>query len=304
MYSEIILAFLISAILTLILKWFIQKSGSSLYTSIRGGTPRAVGIAPFIAMIIPIYFINPSLSYLISIIGVFAFFDDIVGRKRIKSLPFEIGQFSRGIGMLIVAVFGYFYFGPASILIALMIQPFNISDMQPGSACSTVIIMSLLVICSMFLAGYNDYYIPLVILAACIGYAPLDYMGKIMMGEIGNHSFAVGLGISYALLGGYLGNIWGIGYYTGSFLGVLLLFIVSSLVIAFIRRKNLNTFMINNLKIKNPHFGDYIMDVMTGGGLGDLIRRIVLKKQVIIIKNKILIYLGFRRLFYNPYAIK
>jgi hypothetical protein len=299
MYKEIFLAFLISAILTLLLKWIIQKSGSSLYTSVRGGTPRAVGIAPFIAMML---FINQPFSYLIAVIGIFALFDDVLGRKKIKGLQFEIGQLSRGIGMLIVAVLGYFYFGPASLLIALMIQPINISDMQPGSACSTIIIMSIMAILLMFLSGFPYYFIPLIILAACIGYAPLDYMGKIMMGEIGNHSFAVALGISYALLGGYLGTIWEIGYFTGSFLGVLLLFITSSIIIAFIRRKNLNTFIENKLGIKNPHFGDYLMDVITGGGLGDLIRRILLKKRMIVIKNKILIYLGFRRLFYNPYA--
>jgi len=300
MYTQIFLAFVISVILTLLFKWIIQKSGSRLYTSIRGGTPRAVGIAPFIAMII---FINQPFNYLIAAIGIFALFDDTVGRKKIKGLPFEIGQLSRGVGMLVVAVLGFFYFGPASVLIALMIQPLNISDMQPGSACSTVIIMCIIIISSIFLAGYNGYYISLIILAACIGYAPLDYMGKIMMGEIGNHSFAVGLGISYAVLGGYLGSISGIGIQFGSFLGVLLLFIASSVIVAFIRRKNLNVFMENRLGIKNPYFGDYVMDVMTGGGLGDLIRRIIFKKRRVVIKNKILIYLGFRRLFYNPYAL-
>lgn len=297
MYQEIILAFLTSALLTLLLKWIISKSGSSLYTSIRGGTPRAVGIAPFIAMIL---FINQPYNYLIALIGIFALFDDFLGRRKLKNLPLEIGQLSRGIGMVMVAFVGFFYFGPASILIALMIQPINISDMQPGTTCTTVIVMCILVICSMFLTGYIGYLTPLIILAACIAYAPLDYMGKIMMGEVGNHSFAVGLGISYALLGGYLGIIWGIGNSNGSFLGVLVLFIVSSLIIAFIRRKNLTEFMKHRLGIKNPYFGDYVMDVMTGGGLGDLIRRILLKKKKINIKNNFLIHLGLRRLFYNP----
>lgn len=301
MYLEIILAFIISAILTLMFKWIIQKSGSGLYTSIRGGTPRAVGIAPFIAILL---FITPPLSYLIGVIGIFALIDDLLGRKKVKNLPFEIGQLSRGIGMLIIAILGFFYFGPASILIALMIQPINISDMQPGSACSTVIIMSILAIFAMILVGFPTIFIPMLILAACVGYAPLDYMGKIMMGEVGNHSFAIGLGIVYALLGGYLGTIWGFGYYSGSFIGVLALFIVSSLLIAFIRRKNLNKFMNLKLGIKNPYFGDYVMDIMTGGGLGDLIRRILLKNHQIVIKNKFLIYLGFRRLVYNPYALK
>ena len=45
------------------------------------------------------------------------------------------------------------------------------------------------------------------------------------------------------------------------------------------------------------------MDVLTGGGLGDLLRRLILKKRVITIKNRFLILIGFRRLVYNPYSI-
>ena len=302
MYTEIILAFLISATLTLLFKWIIKKSGSSLYTSVRGGTPRAVGIAPFMAMLL---FLPLIYSGIVALIGVFAFLDDLVGRKKTKMIPFEIGQLSRGIGMIAVAVMGFFYIGPASILIALMIQPLNIADMQPGAACSTVIIMCILaLILAIPAAGSSIYYIPLVILAACIGYAPLDYKGKIMMGEIGNHSFAVALGIAYAILGGVYGSVSSIGYSAGSFLGVLILFIVTLFVIAFIRRKNLNIFLEEKLGIKNPYFGDYVMDVLTGGGLGDLLRKIVIGKREIIIKKHIFKILGFRRLVYNPYAYK
>jgi len=187
-----------------------------------------------------------------------------------------------------VAYVGYFYFGPASILIALMVQPLNIADMQPGSACSTVIIMSAIILLSMFYFGILGLYVPLVVLIACLGYAILDFQGKIMMGEIGNHSFAVALGMSYAVLGGF----W----------GTLLLFILTVIVIALIRRNNLTKFMQNNLKIMDPSFGDFFMDVLTGGGLGDILRRILLGKRRIIINNKLLKFLGFRRLFYNPFA--
>ncbi len=297
MYIEIISALIISAILTLLIQWLIRRCKGSLYTSIRGGTPRAVGTAPFITMLL---FLPLPYSYLVGIIGIFAFIDDLIGRKRINNLKIEIGQLFRGIGMLLVALIGFYYLGPASILIALMIQPMNIADMQPGTACSSVIIMCILAVILMISSGFNDYYIPLIILAACIGYAPLDYKGKIMMGEIGNHSFAVGLGISYALLGGFYGVNSSIGYTIGSILGALTLFIVISLVIAMLRRRNLKIFMENELKIENPHFGDYFMDVLTGGGLGDLVRRIILGKRKIVIKNKYLMYLGFRRLFFNP----
>ncbi len=281
----LIAAFAISAVLTPTFKKIFEILGGNLYTAVRGGTPRGVGIAPFIAMI---FFLPSPYRDLIAIIGVLAFLDDIIGRKKIKGMSIEIGQLSRGIGMLLVAFFGFYYIGPASILVALMIQPLNIADMQPGAACSTVIIMCVLVGIAMFFANIGGYYIPLIILASCIGYAPLDYRGKVMMGEIGNHSFAVGLGISYAILGG--------------FLGTLVLFILTSIIIAFIRGENLKKFMRKELGIPDPHFGDYVMDVLTGGGLGDLLRKLFFGKRKITIKRKFFKLLGFRRLVFNPYA--
>ncbi len=282
---SLLAVFIVSAFLTVLLKVIFEKVGGNLYTSVRGGTPRAVGLAPFIAMIL---FLPSPYRDLILIIGVFAFLDDIIGRKKIKNLPVEIGQLLRGLGMLMVAYVGYFYFGPASILIALMVQPLNIADMQPGSACSTVIIMSGIILLSMFYFGILGLYVPLVVLIACLGYAILDFQGKVMMGEVGNHSFAVALGMSYAVLGGF----W----------GTLILFILTVIVIALIRRDNLTKFMQNNLKIMDPSFGDFFMDVLTGGGLGDILRRIILRKKKIIINNRLLKFLGFRRLFYNPFA--
>ena len=296
---NILIIFLLSAVLTIVFKELFTRYGGNLYTSIRGGTPRAVGIAPFLILIL--FFPVPG-NYLIATIGIFAFIDDLVGRKRIKELKIEIGQLSRGIGMLMVMIIGYFYFGPVSILIALMIQPLNIADMQPGSACSTVILMCLTVLIAIFALTSTVYYPVLLLLAVCIGYAPLDYKGKIMMGEIGNHSFAVGLGISFAVLGGIIGNSTGTGVY-GIVSITIILILVTTLLIAFIRRKNLNQFLKNNLNIENPNYGDYFMDVLTGGGLGDLLRRIILKKSVITIKNRFLIHMGFRRLVYNPYSI-
>lgn len=294
----LVVVFILSGILTLLFKRIFTQLGGNLYTPIRGGTPRAVGIAPFIVLLL---FFPPPGNYLIGLIGFFAFFDDIIGRKKIKDLPFEIGQLSRGIGMLMVIIIGYFFFGPVSILIALMIQPMNIADMQPGTATSTVIIMSILTAILLYLSTGTPYSLALIVLAVCLGYAPLDYQGKIMMGEVGNHSFAVGLGILYTLFGNNVANIlnWGFG---GVFFIVLVLLIITSLIIAFLRRENLKYFLEKNLKISNPSYGDLWMDVLTGGGLGDLLRRILLGKREIIIYNKFLITLGFRRLFYNPYA--
>lgn len=294
----LIVVFILSGILTLLFQNIFTRLGGNLYTPIRGGTPRAVGIAPFIVLLL---FFPPPGNYLIGLIGFFAFLDDIIGRKKIKSLPFEIGQLSRGIGMFLVMVVGYFFFGPVSILIALMIQPMNIADMQPGTAASTVIMMSTLIAILLYLTTGNPYSMALIILAACLGYAPLDYQGKIMMGEVGNHSFGVGLGILYTLLGINMANFhnWEVG---GVFLVVLVLLIITSLLIAFLRRENLKDFLEKTLKIPNPTYGDLWMDVATGGGLGDLLRRILLRKRAIIIENRFLIILGFRRLFYNPYS--
>ncbi len=128
----------------------------------------------------------------------------------------------------------------------------------------------------------------MLVLVVCAGYAPLDYKGKIMMGEVGNHSFAIALGITFFLFGGF----W----------ALISLFLVTVFLIAFIRRKNLQIFLETKLRIENPTFGDYFMDVLTGGGLGDLLRKIILNKREIPVKNEILIRLGFRRILYNPYS--
>jgi UDP-GlcNAc:undecaprenyl-phosphate/decaprenyl-phosphate GlcNAc-1-phosphate transferase len=295
----IILALISSLVLTIIFKEVIIRYGGNLYTNIRGGTPRAVGIAPFLVLIL--FFPAPG-NYLIALIGLFALVDDVIGRKKIKGSKIEFGQLSRGIGMLMVMVVGYFYFGPVAILIALMIQPLNIADMQPGSACSTIIIMGLIVVFGILALTSTIYYPVLILLAVCIGYAPLDYKGRIMMGEVGNHSFAVGLGVTFAFFGGIIGNITGTGVY-GAFIFTLILLLLTTILIAFIRRTNLKNFLEENLQIKSPNFGDYFMDILTGGGLGDLLRRLVLKKRSITVKNRLFIFLGFRRLLYNPYSV-
>lgn len=289
--------FLLSMVLTIIFKELFTKYGRNLYTPIRGGTPRAVGIAPFLILIL--FFPAPG-NYLITIMGICAFIDDIIGRKKIKQLKIEIGQLSRGMGMLIVTFIGYFYYGPISILIAFMIQPLNIADMQPGTACTTIIVMCSTVLITIYTLTSTIYYPLLLLLVVCIGYAPLDYKGKIMMGEIGNHTFAIGLGISYIFLADIIGNLAGITIFIPII--TIILILITILLIAFIRRKNLNKFLENNLNIKNPNYGDYYMDILTGGGLGDLLRRLILKKRAITIKNKILIHMGFRRLIYNPYS--
>lgn len=294
----LLLAFILSALLTLLFKLFFSRWGGNLYTDIRGGTPRAVGIAPFLVLLL---FIPPPSNYLIAIIGACSFYDDLIGRKKINPLPFELGQLSRGIGMLLVIFVGYLYFGPVSILIALMVQPLNIADMQPGTASSTVIIMTCLTALLLYLTTGDPYSMALIVLAACLGYAPLDYQGKIMMGEVGNHSFGVALGITYTFLGINIAKFhkWDAA---GVFIVVLVFLVLTSILIAYLRRSKLRNFLEKELEIDKPYFGDLLMDVLTGGGLGDLIRRLTFRKRKIIIKNRLGKFLGLRRLFYNPHA--
>ncbi|MDR1820402.1 MAG: cell wall biosynthesis protein [Methanobrevibacter sp.] len=262
----------------------------NLYVNVRGGIPRGIGLVPCILLSI---FLTKNYNLVLTI-GFFAFFDDIFGRYKPWFLPIELGQLFRGIGMIAVMVMGYETLGLSAILIALMIQPMNISDMQPGSTCSVVIIMSLISLLFMILMGFPNkingihIYQVLVVLVCCIAYAPLDYTGRIMMGEVGNHSFAIALGLIF--------------YSVGGFVSTLFLFMATTILIAFIRKNTLKKFFKQQLKINNPVFGDFIMDVLTGGGLGDLLRRILLGEKQIQVKNPILMILGFRRLLYNPNA--
>ena len=289
MFLELFIVF----IATNIIFRFLGKRGymGNLYEPVRGGTPRGIGIIPFIVISL---FLPAGYNNLVLVMGLCALVDDVIGRRRIANLPIEIGQLARGIGMLCVIGLGYPLMGISSILVALMIQPMNIADMQPGSAVSVVIVMSFFTILATLILGVAPvaqipaYYVPLLTLVTCIAYAPLDYSGKIMLGEVGNHTFAIALGISFYILGG--------------FVGTLILFIVTTALIAYIRRRNLSRFLINKLHINNPTFGDLFMDVLTGGGLGDLFRKILLGERQQVVTDNLLISLGFRRLLYNPYS--
>ena len=300
MYSSIIIAlisvFIFSALGTAVLDIvfrFLGKRGylGNLYPNVRGGIPRAVGLVPFI--ILSLFFL-PGYNSLILIIGVFAFIDDVLGRKK-SPFGIEWGQLSRGIGIILVMVAGFIQgLGISSIFIALLVQPLNISDMQPGSTCIVTMIMCVVTALFMVLLGSADVaelpavYTPLLTFAVCLGYSPLDFSGKIMLGEVGNHTFAIALGVSFYIMGGLIGLIF--------------MFIVVTALIAFVRRNNLKVFFRQNLRLLDPTFGDYFMDVLTGGGLGDLFRKWILKDKQYNITNPLLIELGFRRLLYNPHA--
>ena len=288
-----ILTTLGTAVLDIIFRFFGKRGYlRNLYPNVRGGTPRAVGLVPFIILS---FYMVPDYSNLILIIGVCAFVDDLLGRVRSQRLGIEIGQFIRGLGILAVIIVGFFDgLGISAFFIAFMVQPFNISDMQPGSTCMVTIIMSVLTIIAMLIfnsAPVNELpavYTPILILLVCIAYSPLDFAGKIMLGEVGNHTFGVALGIAF--------------YIAGGLFGVFVLSLISVMLIAFVRRNSLRLFLTHQLRIRNPTFGDYVMDVITGGGLGDLIRKWIFKDVQYKISNPLLIILGFRRLFYNPHA--
>lgn len=301
MYTSVIFAliyvFILSALGTVILKVifsFLGKRGflGNLYPNVRGGIPRAIGLVPFIILS---FYLLPNFNNLVLIIGIFAFIDDVMGRKKCVPLGIEWGQLSRGIGIILVMVVGILEgLGFSAILIAFLVQPLNISDMQPGSTCIVTILMSILTVLIMILINSPPaeeivaIYTPLLILSVCLGYCPLDFSGKIMLGEVGNHTFGVALGIAFYLIGGFW---W-----------LLLFSIITTTIIAFVRRNTLRVFFNQRLGLVNPVFGDYFMDVLTGGGLGDLLRKYILKDNQYSVENPWLILLGFRRLLYNPHA--
>ncbi|WP_406537251.1 cell wall biosynthesis protein [Methanobrevibacter sp.] len=300
-YSSIIIAFILvfilsavgTAVLNIIFR-FLGKRGylGNLYPNVRGGTPRAIGVIPFIILS---FYMIPGANSLILIIGIFALIDDILGRRKCEPLGIEWGQLSRGIGILLVIIAGIIEgYWISAIFIAFMVQPMNISDMQPGSTCIVTMIMCIVTVILMLIVGspmvgeLPAVYTPLLIFVVCLGYCPLDFSGKIMLGEVGNHTFGVALGLAF--------------YYVGGLWSVILLGIITTALIAFVRRNNLRVFFRQKLRILNPTFGDYFMDVLTGGGLGDLCRKWILKDKQYVVKNPILISLGFRRLLYNPHA--
>ncbi len=298
MVYAFIFVFIVTALGTLFvdaLFRFLGKRGflGNLFPNVRGGIPRGVGIVPFIVLS---FYLLPGYNDLVLIIGICAFIDDVFGRRKFSFMNIEIGQFSRGIGMILVMILGFIHgFGLSSIIIAFLIQPLNISDMQPGSCAMVTMVMSIVTIICMVIAGSHPVaelpatYTPLLIFVVCLAYCPLDFAGKIMLGEVGNHTFAVALGIAF--------------YLTGGFWWTLLLAIFTVLFTAFVRRSTLKVFFRQRLRLLNPTFGDYIMDVLTGGGLGDLFRKWILKDKQYEVNNEILISLGFRRLLFNPHAV-
>lgn len=274
----------ITLILTATLNYFGRKGvAGNLFSDVRGGIPRGIGISILISLYL---FLETPYNYIILVMGVLALLDDILGRKRVKPIPIDLGQLCRGLGMILVIILAYPIMGLSSILLALFIQPLNISDMQPGCTCTTVIIMSIIALIVSLILNI-DLINPLILLVVCIAYSPLDYSGRIMMGEVGNHSFAMALGLIF--------------YQVQGFYSLLMSFFIVTLVIAFLRRNNLKIFLENKLGIQNPSFGDYFMDVLTGGGLGDLARKFLLGNKKIVVNNNILKRLGLRRLLYNPY---
>ncbi|MBR0272427.1 MAG: cell wall biosynthesis protein [Methanobrevibacter sp.] len=302
MYMSMVFAFIYVFIICLLgtavvdaLFRFLGKRGllGNLFPNVRGGIPRGVGIIPFIILS---FYMLPGYNDLVLIIGIFAFIDDIFGRRKFSFMNIEIGQFSRGIGMLLVMLVGFIHgFGLSSIVIAFLIQPLNISDMQPGSCAMVTMVMSIVTVICMLLVGtlpveeLPAVYTPLLIFVVCLAYCPLDFAGKIMLGEVGNHTFAVALGIAF--------------YLTGGFWWTILLTIFTVCFTAFVRRSTLKVFFRQRLRLLDPTFGDFIMDVLTGGGLGDLLRKWILKDKQYEVKNELLIALGFRRLLFNPHAI-
>jgi hypothetical protein len=173
--------------------------------------------------------------------------------------------------------------------------------MEPGVACIAVLIMSAVSFTILVLTHSSSYYLPVLLFVICLGYISQDYSGYIMMGEIGNHSFGVALGICFALVSAALAKaVSPVMFYPVECIIMLILFLVTAILIAYLRRETLTYYLERYLGIQNPTFGDLVMDVLTGGGLGDLFRKLLLDNKQITIKNPFAISLGARRLVYNP----
>ncbi len=192
MIEAFIIVFILSAVGSLVLNMvfrFFGKKGylGNLYPNVRGGIPRAIGLVPFIILC---FFFLPEYNTLVLIMGLFAFLDDVLGRTP-SPIGIEWGQLFRGIGMLFVMIAGFYSgMGLSSIFIALLVQPINISDMQPGSTCMVTVIMSVVSIICMLIVGSPQVselpaiYTPLLLIIVCIAYSPLDFAGKIMLGKL------------------------------------------------------------------------------------------------------------------------
>ncbi|MDO5825990.1 MAG: cell wall biosynthesis protein [Methanosphaera sp.] len=296
-YMLWIIGLILTLILTTIFTVLFTKIKGNLFEDIRGGIPKGVGLAPFIVMVL--LFPKP-YNYLIGIIGITAFIDDLIGRKKLTSY-LEVGQLFRGLGIIIVMLWGFYIMGPIAILVALMVQIFNIADMEPGVACITVLIMSIVSFTILILMHSSSYYLPVLLFVICLGYISQDYSGYIMMGEVGNHSFGVALGICFALVSSVLAKaISPVMFYPVGFILMIILFLLTAMLIAYLRRETLSYYLERYLGIENPNFGDFVMDVLTGGGLGDLFRKLILGDKQITVTNSLAIALGARRLVYNP----
>ena len=103
MIEAFIIVFILSAVGSLVLNMvfrFFGKKGylGNLYPNVRGGIPRAIGLVPFIILC---FFFLPKYNTLVLIMGLFAFFDDVLGRTP-SPIGIEWGQISRGVGCFLL----------------------------------------------------------------------------------------------------------------------------------------------------------------------------------------------------------
>ena len=128
MYTSVIFAmvfvFILSAVGTAVLNIifnFLGKQGflGNLYPNVRGGIPRGIGLVPFVILS---FYMLPKFNNLVLIIGIFAFIDDILGRKKFVPLGIEWGQLSRGIGIILVMIVGINWLIACLISIRFIIQ--------------------------------------------------------------------------------------------------------------------------------------------------------------------------------------
>ncbi len=150
-------------------------------------------------------------SYIISIlmIGLIGIIDDIIGEKEVKGFKGHITSLLKlklttgglkliigGAAALIVSLIISINFIELIVnilIIGLFTNLINLFDLRPGRACKVFILLSIILIISAKLRGYN--YIISSLLGIILVYLPYDLRVKSMMGDAGSNVLGMTLGV-------------------------------------------------------------------------------------------------------------
>lgn len=150
-------------------------------------------------------------SYIISIliIGLIGIIDDLIGEKEVKGFKghisslFKLKLTTGGLKLIIGGAAALVVSLAISInllelivnilVIGLFTNLINLFDLRPGRASKVFIILSILLIISAKLKGYN--YIMTSLMGIILVYVPYDLKAKSMMGDAGSNVLGMTLGV-------------------------------------------------------------------------------------------------------------